>query len=133
MKLISLTMALIMVVMEAKSQGKPRFVKAKIDKIDTTDYYIVIRATLTGGKDHMIILSPMDERSNFCDVSKDSTIVKQNSSYRFYVEELTKIKSGEDCSFLLHFQNVFWGNVLLVEQGKLAYIALNMYKNKIYK
>lgn len=130
--LICLLIASIAFVTMAKSQNSDTlFVKAKVESIDTIDYYVVIKA-LSKSKKKVTILSPIDVKNSFAERLKDSCHVKVGCSYDFVLQETSRIKNGKDSYLFISLRKFDYNGKPFLDAGELPYIALNMHKSDIY-
>lgn len=117
---------------EAKAQSTDTlYVHAKINKIEKIDYYIVIKATGKNGM-RFTILAPLDERNRLTYNKKDSCIIKEGCNYSFALQVTNTIKNGKESYLLINLRKFYYGAMLLLDEGELPYIAINMYKDTIY-
>jgi len=114
---------------KAQSDSK-FFINAKIERIDTIDYYVVIKA-ISKNKGRVTILSSTDVKSPFSEKSKDSCSVKVGCSYNFIVQTMGKIKNGSDSYLFVSLRKFDYNGKSFLEAGELPYEALNMYKSSL--
>lgn len=117
----------------AKSQNSDTlFVKAKVESIDTIDYYVVVKA-VSKDKKKVTILSPIDAKNSFSQKLKDSCIVKVGCSYDFVLQVTSRIKNGEGSYLFISLRKFDYNGKPFLDAGELPYTALNMYKFDIYR
>jgi hypothetical protein len=107
-------------------------INAKVSKIDTIDYYIVVKARALKSLRRYTILSPVDEKSQMVLDRKDSCRVTVGAVYSFVLQPTNRIKNGEESYFLVNLKRFYYGNLKLLDEGEVPYIALNMYKDFLF-
>lgn len=130
--LICLLVISIVFIKVAKSQNNDTlFIKAKIENIDTIDYYLVIQAVIEDKK-KITILSPVDVKNSFIKNFKHSCSVKIGCNYSFVLQSTSKIKNGEGSYLFISLRKFDYNGKHFLDEGELPYTALNMYKFDIY-
>ncbi len=118
---------------EVKSQSSDTvFIRAKVESVDTIDYYVVIKAISKKDSRRITILSPLDERNEFIAKYKDSDTVNAGCSFDFILKTTNRIKNSEGSYFFISLRKFDYGGKPFLEAGELPYLALNMYRFQIY-
>ncbi|MFT3824226.1 MAG: hypothetical protein QM731_09910 [Chitinophagaceae bacterium] len=120
-------------VFNAKAQDDTSYVTAKIVRIDTIKYYVVIRVQTDKEPKQMTVLSPFDEKDEIIADKHDCVLVTTGKKYSFKLAPTSKIKIAKDKYLLISFKKYYSGDLLLLEEGEIPYVALNMYKCFIFK
>jgi hypothetical protein len=125
---------LVLIGNKARSQNDTsEYLCATVNKIDTTDYYLVIKATTGKNNTRITILSQWNEPNKLVGKYKDSCKVKIGHTYKFHLEKTNRVRTGKDSYFFINLQKLYWGKVLLVDEGQIPYIALNMNRSMLYR
>ncbi|HEY4194812.1 MAG TPA: hypothetical protein VGM63_04710 [Mucilaginibacter sp.] len=106
-------------------------IKAKVLKIDTVGYYFVIHAE-QNKHTNVTIFSSLDEKNKLIDKYSDSTSIQLNDTYTFLLVGLSQIKIDSGAYMFNNLRGFLYNNKRLLEADEMPYLALNMYKFKIY-
>ena len=108
-------------------------ISAKVLRIDTIDYYVVLRIRPEGKAIPITVLSPLKERSKTLMGSTDSVMVKVGKRYSFYLVPTMYLKFKEDLYRTVSLKKFYYGSLLLLNEDEVPYIALNMYRYFLFK
>lgn len=108
-------------------------ISATIVSIDKIDYYYLIKAISNKNDSIYTILSKTYEKNDFIKGKDIFFTVKIGCKYDFILQPTYTMKSGEDEIEYLHLEEFRIGNIIVVKNHEVPYVALNMFELYLYK